>query len=246
MNEDACRISVFIGDLHEASECDNEILSKAEHVRADRIANCNFRNRFIVRRAFLRRSIGQFLDLLPYTGEILIDSAGKPHLPEPYSFIHFNFTHSDPFMGVVLSKSAPVGIDIETLDRVFPLALVSFIFNTREIHQLSKASDPNLMFMRGWTSKEAVLKCIGRGFLMDPKRIYVFLKEHNEHLQAFEVLPNEFTHKIYRLIPLPSLDNMIGVVAIPDMPVTPEFWRVINRTEYVPLTSSVVMEARSA
>lgn len=240
MSEDACQISVFIGDLHEVSESDNEILSKAEHVRADRIANCHFRNRFIVRRAFLRRSIGQFIDLLPYKGEIVIDTAGKPHLPEPYSFIHFNLTHSDLFMGVVLSRSVPVGIDIETLDRAFPLELVKFIFNKREICQLSKAVDPHLMLMRGWTSKEAVLKCIGRGFLMDPKRIHVFLKGHDEHLKAFEVLPNEYTQAIYRLIPLPSLDSAIGVVAIRDMPVTPEFWRVTDRTEYVPLTPSVV------
>ncbi len=87
-----------------------------------------------------------------------IDSHGKPYLVSiPY---HISLSHSFDYAAVMISKSRPVGIDIEQIqgkveriaDKFMRPAELSFIDPDKRINQLYV----------GWCAKEAVYKCYGQ------------------------------------------------------------------------------------
>ena len=88
-----------------------------------------------------------------YVGDYYVSKEGKPLSDNVY----FNISHSHGLLVLALSKSCPVGVDIEKI---------------REIRQsmVRVLSDEEIMFMhlnedflKIWVNKEALLKCIGSG-----------------------------------------------------------------------------------
>ena len=87
-----------------------------------------------------------------------IDEHGKPYLVSiPY---HISLSHSFDYAAVMISKSRPVGIDIEQIqgkveriaDKFMRPAELGFIDPNHRINQLYV----------GWCAKEAVYKCYGQ------------------------------------------------------------------------------------
>jgi|SRR6185312_10560198 len=86
-----------------------------------------------------------------------IDEHGKPHLVTiPY---HISLSHSFDYAAVMISRSRPVGIDIEQVrdkveriaDKFMRRSEMEFIGNNDRINQLYAC----------WCAKEAVYKCYG-------------------------------------------------------------------------------------
>ncbi len=87
-----------------------------------------------------------------------VDEHGKPHLVDlPY---HISLSHSFDYAAVMISKTHPVGIDIEQLkekvERIAPKFMrpeeMAFIKDQSKIQQLYVC----------WCAKEAVYKCYGQ------------------------------------------------------------------------------------
>jgi len=100
--------------------------------------------------------------------DLLIGRAehGKPFLIRP-SGLEFNLSHSADALLVGLSRTLPLGVDIETLRRARPaLALARRFFTANEAVALSLVEDGpprQRAFLRLWSAKEAVVKALGRG-----------------------------------------------------------------------------------
>jgi 4'-phosphopantetheinyl transferase len=95
--------------------------------------------------------------------EFTYNANGKPLLADPSAGLHFNVTHTDGLALVAVARR-PVGIDVERVRHVAnPEGLVGRFFSPAEraaFQALEEAHRP-AGFLRGWTSKEAVIKAAG-------------------------------------------------------------------------------------
>lgn len=144
------------------------LLSAEERERADRFVLNRDRRRFIMRRAGLRRLLGERLNVPPSSIGLTHRLHGKPVLSPPLdrSGFQFNVSHSEDLVLYALSSHGEIGIDVEALsitqetDRV-----ASSMFSARE-YQTFIALRPDerpLAFLTWWTRKEAFVKATGQG-----------------------------------------------------------------------------------
>lgn len=90
----------------------------------------------------------------------------KPVLKE-HPNVHFNFSHCKNGVFCVIDDKNEVGCDIEIVDRGISDALLRRCCNDVELSKIKNAVDSNIEFIKLWTVKEAVLKCIGVGLVDD-------------------------------------------------------------------------------
>lgn len=143
------------------------ILSPAEQQRAGQFRVAPARRNYIMAHAALRRIVADRLSRAP--GEVKFQNGphGKPALAgEPDAHLEFNLTHSGDFALVAMSRTAPVGVDVERV-RAFPdaLAIARRFFTAAEAAVLADLAGPEqaAAFFTLWTCKEAVVKTTGQG-----------------------------------------------------------------------------------
>ncbi|HEY4196330.1 MAG TPA: 4'-phosphopantetheinyl transferase superfamily protein [Mucilaginibacter sp.] len=137
-----------------------------------------------------------------------VDEHGKPYLVDlPY---HISLSHSFDYAAVMISKTHPVGIDIEQIkEKVERIAHkfmrpqeMAFISDQHKIQQLYVC----------WCAKEAVYKCYGQKEVSFADNIALepFNFEHNGIVNAH--LSKETVSLDYRVDYLQYEDYMIGYV----------------------------------
>ncbi len=95
----------------------------------------------------------------------LYNEHGQPRLETgPY----FSISHCRHAIAVAVSD-CPIGIDIESV-RPLRHELVAKTMNTAEQNLIATSSQPDRIFTRLWTSKEALLKLRGTGIIADLHR----------------------------------------------------------------------------
>lgn len=157
---------------------DRALLASDERARADRFRFDRDRDRYIRGRAFLRRRLA---DVTSYGAEAvpLIDGPwGKPALR--CGAVAFNLSHSGPLAVLAISRSGPVGIDVERIDRTVDVDRLSEnCFLPAECAVLN-ALEPEARqrrFFAFWTAKEAVMKRTGQGMSLPPLEIALQLEQ---------------------------------------------------------------------
>ena len=104
---------------------------------------------------------------------------GKPFLPDgPF----FSISHCKTGL-LVAVDTEPIGVDIECVTRRVSEDLVEKVMNATEKAQIQSSPDPQRAFIRLWTQKEAVLKCLGTGINEDLKETLV---RHRMAVQTYE------------------------------------------------------------
>ncbi len=148
---------------------------------AERAARCRFKsdgNRAIAGRGQLRAILGRCLGADPAALEFSYGPRGKPALAGVWSRSgwHFNLAHSADVALLAVTRSGPVGVNVE---RIRPLAdlsqLVSRFFSPGEnaaFQALAEDQKPDAFF-RLWTRKEAWLKATGEGITESLGRVEV-------------------------------------------------------------------------
>lgn len=152
------------------------LLSEDELERAARFKFDMLARRFIAGRGILRSLIGAYIQMAPADLRFRYD-AGKPSLAtQPPAPLHFNLAHADDLAIYAVTRSSPVGIDVE---RVAPLPdatdIAANYFAPGEIRRLATAHDTAESFYRCWTRKEAFVKALGDGLAYDLDRFEVTL-----------------------------------------------------------------------
>lgn len=154
------------------------LLSSDERERADRYRFLLHRRRFIVRRAALRTILALYSGVPACKLSFQVDSYGKLALEALLvnNPLYFNLSHSDELAVVAVSRSGPLGVDIE---RIRPLsdfeAIATQYFSPAEQAALLHlpAEQRLLAFYRCWTSKEAFIKALGLGLQFELNRFNV-------------------------------------------------------------------------
>lgn len=162
----------------------NEIFSLRDNLTSQEIVIANKykfekdRSRFVVARSCLRKILSDFLSINAKDITISSNQFGKPILfSTSLENIKFNLSHSGDTIVYAFSLFDEVGIDIEILDTsINHLEIAENYFTSSEIEYLkdSKSMEDTVQrFFRIWTRKEALLKSIGTGLLLDMKKVDV-------------------------------------------------------------------------
>lgn len=111
----------------------------------------------IHRRGFL--SIRHLLALQGYTDfDLTYDEAGKPHLSDG---THISITHSFSFTGIILSRQAQVGIDIE-MQREKIMKIAHKFTPFREYRSLANDEAIVRKLTMVWGAKESIYKILSQ------------------------------------------------------------------------------------
>jgi 4'-phosphopantetheinyl transferase len=144
------------------------LLSAEERDRANRFVLNKDRRRFIMRRAGLRRLLGERLNVPPSSIGLTRRLHGKPVLLPPLnrSGFQFNVSHCEDLVLYAFSSCGEIGIDVEAL-RVTEEAdrVASSMFSAREQQRYTalRHDERPLAFLTWWTRKEAFVKGTGQG-----------------------------------------------------------------------------------
>ena len=164
-------IEVVLARLTPDPDADREsmnLLSDDEQRRANRFVQKRDRDRFIARRALLRRLLAKRLAVSPSSIEFAYGPGGKPELSPPLacSGLRFNVSHWQDLALYSLSRGVEVGVDLEAMDitaEADSIASATFSPVEYETYRSLRPGDKPFAFLLWWTRKEALLKATGDG-----------------------------------------------------------------------------------
>lgn len=149
------------------TEAELATLSDAERERAARFRFDRDRSRWLVAHVQTRAILGAELGVVPSEIRYAFGPKGKPSLAWPErSGVEFNLSDSGDLALLAISRSAPVGVDVEFIKPMPDLAAIAAShFAAEERETLLALPDAEQLgaFYRIWTRKEAYIKAVGTG-----------------------------------------------------------------------------------
>ena len=196
-----------------------DVLTDEERERIGRFRRPADAASFAAGRALARLALAPLVDASPR--ELVFDTwcevhaspHGKPRLVQPAAQFDFSLSRAGSRLMLAVS-SAPVGVDVERLDRDVEADVARIAFAEDERAELD-AVPPDARagaFLACWTRKEAVLKALGHGLAVDPKSVSVtFLADVEPRIRR---LPEEFGQpEAWSLVPF-ERDEWLAAVAV--------------------------------
>lgn len=171
-------VTVWHASVRGCPESAASVLSEAERHRLREYRNAGERRRFLAGAVLLRGLAGRQLDRAP--GSIRVDRScpacaghhGRPSIAD----VSVSVSHTGDRVAVALGHNCSVGIDVECRQRGGNFTkLVPLTLTVRERHEVERLQPParRLAFLDLWTAKEAVLKALGVGLNLSPRRVEV-------------------------------------------------------------------------
>ena len=149
-----------------------EALTAEERQRAAKMRTGTAPEEFIAGRGSLRHLLSASLNCDPQLVEIVLGAYRKPAL-RPLRGVrmpHFNVSHSGGMVLIALSRTGPVGVDVEYMDSsVETMDVARAAFHPDDLRWIESAGtvkDRLLAFYGCWTRREAVAKADGRGLTL--------------------------------------------------------------------------------
>lgn len=152
------RLSEVAPEMELAAE---RLLGHAERQRHAGFARPLRRRQFALARLLLRLAASQLSGLAPADISCTAEPGRPPRLSLPAAAAPpgLSLSHSGDWVACALDLHAPLGLDIEAIDRQRDVAaLGGWAFSPDEAGWLSRQPDPHAAFYRLWTGKEAWLK----------------------------------------------------------------------------------------
>jgi 4'-phosphopantetheinyl transferase len=140
-----------------------KILGPAESARLARFIRPQRRMQYVLGRMLLRHAVSHFTGL-PATGITVFEREGNSplvKLPSPYVAPSFSISHSAGWIACAASCDAPLGLDIEVVERgrdVSSIAEVAFSPHEQQYVLEAEGDERLARFYRVWTTKEALFK----------------------------------------------------------------------------------------
>lgn len=139
------------------------LLSAAEHARADRFGTPELRDRYVTGRATLRTLLGRHLGVPPEAVTIERGRRGRPFAPMAPA-VDFNISHTRDVALIAIATDVRIGVDIEHGERTLNVSGVSRKFmSPGEQEALGALAEDarRRRLLRLWTCKEAMSKATG-------------------------------------------------------------------------------------
>lgn len=157
-------VHVWRADLGGVADEICGLLCREERARGERMVNDRTRELWMRSRGVLRALLGGYLSRDPSTLRFARGPRGKPELSP--DGVAFNLSHSGPLALYAVTRTGPVGVDVEVARR--PMDEVAITARTlgeaeaRRLEGLDPASREQA-FLRAWVRHEAELKYLGVG-----------------------------------------------------------------------------------
>jgi 4'-phosphopantetheinyl transferase len=150
-----------------AAEHLRPLLADDEIARADRFHFAKDRNHYVVARAWLRKLLGEYLNVPAGGLRFVYGEKGKPALNASRAgAINFNLAHSHGRAVFAFSHGREIGVDLEFIRAdVECEEIAERFFSAREVAELNTvpAELRKQAFFNCWTRKEAYIKARGEG-----------------------------------------------------------------------------------
>jgi 4'-phosphopantetheinyl transferase len=158
-------LHVWRADLHACSQELAQLLTHDERARAARLLSPSQQQLWSRARGLLRMLLARYLRQQPQHVRLTVSQHGKPQLPQRQ--LMFNLSHSASLALYAFSRTAAVGVDVESANRpIHEAAIAERMLGAQHAQRLRALADPAARtreFLRLWTRHEAQLKCIGIG-----------------------------------------------------------------------------------
>jgi 4'-phosphopantetheinyl transferase len=213
LNADEVHVWAILLDVAEASlKRFAELLSAYERERAERFHFEHVRRRFIASHGALRQLVGRYLGIEPADVAFTSDDGGKPRIvcadkSDKTCNLHFNLSHSGGLALAAIASGVEVGVDVEQVRAVSNIErLARRYFHAEEADEVlaAEGDQRDLLFMRCWTAKEAVVKAYGSGIGAGLNRFRVPLNTTFTGWVDLSALPQPFTDSrcwVTRIVP---------------------------------------------
>lgn len=196
--------------------------SADERARVERFHFEHVRRRFIASHGALRQLLGQYLGVEPAKIAFITDDGGKPRIvraaqSESSHDLRFNLSHSGELAIIAIAHGVEVGIDVEQFRAVSNLErLARRYFHAAEADEVLavEGDQRDLLFMRCWTAKEAVVKAYGSGIGAGLNLFRVPLEAAFAGWIDLSPLPEPFTRSRCWLSRLASGDGYAAACAL--------------------------------
>ena len=176
-------IDIWYVDLDQADQTQwRDVLTASDWARAERYVHLLHRNRFAQARFSLRILLGAYCAQPPDSLKFINNTHGKPALTNFYR-LSFNLSRSGNIAVIAIGRQLEIGVDIEQfIAPNNPRELARTVFSEEENNAFSGLPDDVLArtFLTCWTRKEAYLKAIGTGLVIDPRHVTVGLQPHRQ------------------------------------------------------------------
>jgi len=162
----------------------------------------------------LRETLAAYLAADPDTLRIERGTQGKPYLADHE--LHFNLSHSGRMLLIGVSRTQPLGVDIESNERARPYGdIARRYFTVDEAAALSRLSEEKLRrsFLDLWSAKEAVLKSIGRGIAFGLDRVGFALDADGAVTELTHVAEEAGPLAQWRIVRLAPNSGVTGALA---------------------------------
>jgi len=174
---------VFVGQRNSMDAIGfKEDLSSDELLKASLYRDKRDRDRFIISRGLLRRTLSLYIKKAPKKIRFGRSVLGEPFLMQAprEQQIKFNLSHSHlATVIIVWANDWRVGVDIEHMGQDLDYCTIAEeVFSERERQEflsLPKTVRPEA-FLNCWTRKEGFIKALGQGFNYPVKNVCVTLK----------------------------------------------------------------------
>lgn len=168
--------------LRHVARIEAHCLDAAEQARHSRFHRAADAADFLAGRWLVRQRLGQRYGLAPAQVPLQIDAQGRPGCPLTGA-PNFSISHAGGWVAVAWCEAhlGAVGLDIQPLDTEVESSLEPHFLSTAEQARLAAmpAQERPASRLRHFVLKEAVLKCHGTGFRVEPASIT--LERHSEY-----------------------------------------------------------------
>jgi 4'-phosphopantetheinyl transferase len=154
------------------------VLAADELRRAQRLHFDRDRALFVLAHTMLRHVLAGYVGADPARLEFRHNPYGKPSLAGDTGCppLEFNLSHSGDIVLLGLSRGPRIGVDIERRRVLADVDnLAATILSTAELASFRRlaAVDRQQTFFHLWTKKEALVKAVGKGLSLPPKKFAV-------------------------------------------------------------------------
>lgn len=147
---------------------DLSLLDGEELKRYNRFLSEVKKEEFLAARTFLKYTLASELNLKAKQISLSYSDNGKPYLSKIYGDFHFNISHSNGYIVIVISNKE-IGVDVEPISTLDENKLKWFLSEQelKEVKGISNSEKRKLALFNLFTMKEAFIKATDKSFLLD-------------------------------------------------------------------------------
>jgi 4'-phosphopantetheinyl transferase len=184
---------VLLTDFIKKEQALLNLLSPDEVNRALRFHSAIHKQRYIITRGLLRKTLSLYTDMAPAEIAFSYNLQGKPFLQNNPFAVQFNVAHSAEIAVYAMTLHKKIGIDIEKIKLNFNERVAKRFFSLPEYEILMalKGEAQVKAFYRIWSSKEAVIKAVGAGIFV-PLPDFTIFPQHLTQSIAFHYQQQDY------------------------------------------------------